>query len=110
MKNTLHQAKKPIFFILLSLLAPDLFAQPTISSFVPTSGPAGTTVMITGTNFSTTPASNIVYFGAVQANVSFSSTTSLTVIVPSGITYQPITVTTNGLTAYTAQPFNTTFL
>ena len=84
-------------------------AQPTITSFSPASGPIGTTVTITGTNFSSTAASNIVYFGAVKATVSAASATSLTVTVPSGATYQPITVTTNGLTAYAAKPFGVTF-
>lgn len=46
---------------------------PTITSFSPTSGPIGTTATITGTNFNTTAANNIVYFGAVRATVKFSS-------------------------------------
>ena len=36
---------------------------PVISSFSPTSGSNGTVVVISGTNFSATAASNIVYFG-----------------------------------------------
>ena len=42
---------------------------PVITSFTPTSGPSGTTVTITGTNFNTTASNNIVWFGAVQATV-----------------------------------------
>lgn len=45
----------------------------------------------------------------MRANVSAASSTSLTVTVPSGTTYQPISVTTNGLTGYSAQPFILTF-
>jgi hypothetical protein len=82
---------------------------PTITSFSPTSGPIGTTVTITGSNFSTTAANNVVYFGAVKAVVVMASTTSLSVTVPIGATYQPITVTANGLTAYSAKPFIVTF-
>ncbi len=85
------------------------FAQPTISSLTPASGPIGTTVIITGNNFNTTPANNIVFFGAVSATVTAASAISLTVTVPVGATYQPITVTTNGLTAYSIQPFIVTF-
>lgn len=86
------------------------FAQvPTISSFSPAYGPIGTTVTITGTNFSTTATSNIVYFGAVKATVTSATSTSLTVTVPTGATYQPITVTVNGLTAYSSKPFIVTF-
>ncbi len=82
---------------------------PSISSFTPTSGPIGTSVSITGSNFSTTPADNIVYFGATKATVSASTPTQLTTIVPAGSTYQPITVTANGLTAYSNAPFVVTF-
>ncbi|MDZ4714490.1 MAG: FG-GAP-like repeat-containing protein [Cytophagales bacterium] len=82
---------------------------PTISSFSPTSGPVGTTVTITGTNFSATPANNIVFFGATQATVTAASATSLTVTVPVGATYQPITVNVGGLIAYSASPFVVTF-
>jgi hypothetical protein len=85
------------------------FAQPTISSFTPTSGVIGTTVTINGTNFDPAPANNIVYFGAVEAVVSASTTTKLIVIVPAGATFQPVTVTTNRLTAYSAKPFIVTF-
>ena len=81
----------------------------SISSFTPTSGPIGTRVTITGTNFSTTPANNIVYFGAVRATVTSATSTSLAVTVPAGATYQPITVTVGGLTAYSSQPFIVTF-
>ena len=84
---------------------------PAISSFFPTSGPIGTTVTITGTNFNTTAANNVVYFGAVKAQVTSASSTSLSVTVPVGATYQPITVTdlTTGLTAYSNRPFVVTF-
>ncbi len=82
---------------------------PTITSFTPTSGPIGTTVTITGTNFSTTPADNIVYFGATRATVTAATSTQLTVTVPTGATYQPITVQVAGLTAYSSNPFVVTF-
>jgi len=83
--------------------------KPTITSFTPASGSVGTTVTITGTNFSTTPANNIVYFGATQASVSTATTTQLTVTVPPGATHQPISVQTNGLTAHALSPFVVTF-
>ena len=84
---------------------------PTILSFSPTSGPIGTTVTITGTNFNVTAAKNIVYFGAVKANVASASSTALMVIAPVGTTYAPISVTdiATGLTAYASAPFNVTF-
>ncbi len=87
----------------------DLFSQPFISSFAPTSGPIGTTVIIIGTNFSPTLADNAVWFGATKATVTAATTTQLTVTVPPGSTYQPISVTVNGLTAYSDKPFVVTF-
>jgi len=90
-------------------LKDNLSSQPSITSYSPTSGPSGTSVTITGTSFSTTPSNNIVWFGAVKAAVTAATSTQLTVTVPSGTTYQPITVTVNGLTAYSSKPFNVTF-
>ena len=78
---------------------------PSITSFSPVSGPVGTTVTITGINFSTTASNNIVFFGAVKATVSAASAASLTVKVPAGATYKPITVTVNQLTGYSLKPF-----
>lgn len=105
-----YYSKPKTFLLVASILFMHvLTAQPTISSFSPTSGTVGTTVIITGTNFNATPANNIVYFGAAKAVVSAASTTSLTVAVPVGATYKPITVTTNNLTAYTTKPFMITF-
>ena len=101
--------KPHLFFLPFIFIASGLLAQPTITSFSPTSGPVGTSVTITGTNFSPTPSNNIVFFGAVKANVTAASGTSLTVAVPTGATYQPITVTVNGLTGYSQRPFIVTF-
>ncbi len=82
---------------------------PAINSFIPLSGPVGQVVKITGNNFSTTAANNIVYFGAVKAVVTSATATSILVTVPAGATYEPISVTTNGYTVYTKQPFNVPF-
>lgn len=98
-----------ICFIATLLLTQQLSAQPAITNFTPESGPVGATVTITGMNFSTTVANNIVYFGASKAFVSSATGTALTVTVPAGATYKPISVTTNGLTAYSAKPFSIAF-
>lgn len=100
--------------ILLSacLIGNFLSAQvPSISSFAPTSGPIGSTVTITGTNFNTTAANNVVYFGPVKASVNAASATTLTVTVPVGTNYLPITVlnTASGLRAQSTLPFKVTF-
>ena len=94
---------------LFCLLLSGAWGQPKISSFSPTSGPVGSTVTISGTNFSPTVANNMVYFGQIRASVNSASSSSLVVTVPSGASFQPITVTTGGLTAYSRNPFVVTF-
>jgi len=84
-------------------------AIPAISNVSPKSGLVGTSLLISGTNFNATAASNIFYSGAVQANVLSASTNSLTKTVPPGATYAPVTVTVIGLAAYSSQPFEPTF-
>lgn len=100
-----------ILLFLLFLCGNAIFAQniPRITSISPLSGPVNTTVTIQGENFNTAPIANIVYFGAVKATVLTASSTSLTVRVPAGATYEPVTVTIFGLTAYSNQFFNVTF-
>ncbi|HUM46145.1 MAG TPA: FG-GAP-like repeat-containing protein, partial [Chitinophagales bacterium] len=83
--------------------------KPTITGFSPANGNVGTIVTINGTNFNTTPANNIVYFGATRAVVSASTSTQLTVSVPTGAIFEPITVTVNGKTGSSSEPFITTF-
>lgn len=79
---------------------------PTISSFSPTAGPLGTTVTITGTNFSPTPSANVVkFFNNRTATVTASTPTSLTVTVPAGTTTGKISVTVNCLTGTSATDF-----
>jgi gliding motility-associated-like protein len=98
--------------LLNCLLFHDLFGQaPIITAFTPSRGPVGITVTITGTNFNTTPANNIVFFGATRANVTAATTTQLTVSVPTGATYAPITLlnTTTALLAYSTTNFTPTF-
>ncbi len=99
------------FTPLFVLLFINIYGQvPTISSFSPTSGNVGTTVTITGTNFSTTLSSNVVYFGAVKATVSAATSTSLTVTVPARSTYEPISIvnTVSGRIAQSKIPFRVT--
>jgi alpha-tubulin suppressor-like RCC1 family protein len=82
---------------------------PFITGFSPATAIPGATVTIFGANFSSTAASNVVYFGAVRAPVISASATSLTVTVPSGATFAPITETVGGLTAFSSALFLPTF-
>lgn len=73
---------------------------PSVSSVSPTSGPAGATVMITGTGFSATPGANTVEFGGVAGTVQSASATSLSVVTPaSGTGTVGVTVAVNGQTS-----------
>jgi gliding motility-associated-like protein len=82
---------------------------PTITGFSPLSGPIGTSITITGTNFSATPANNIVYFGAVRATATAATPTQLTVTVPAGTSYKAIRVNVAGLSGFSSKPFRVTF-
>lgn len=85
------------------------YCQPAIVFFSPKSGPVGSSVTINGSNFSPTPSANTVFFGGVRATVTAATASTVTVTVPFGCMYEPISVTTNGLTAYSALPFVTTY-
>lgn len=80
---------------------------PTITSFT-SSGSEGSTIVITGTNFSTTAASNTVTIGGVVATVVSATATQLVVTVPSGATSGVITVTVGGVTATSSGTFTVT--
>ena len=67
--------KNILFYLLVSFVSLNGFAQPSITSFSPVSGPVGANVTISGSNFSTTPGNNIVFFGAVRANVTAATAT-----------------------------------
>ena len=77
----------------------------SISGFSPTSGPAGTSVTITGAGFNATPANNAVMFNGTAASISSSSATSISTTVPTGATTGRIQVTVAGVTATSAQDF-----
>jgi hypothetical protein len=103
---------KACFGLLVSiLLATSLSAQPIVSSFSPSSGPAGTAVTISGANFNASADSNIVFFGGVKAVVTSATSTSLTVTAPVGATYDPISVLNSGtrLLGYSYKAFLETF-
>jgi hypothetical protein len=72
-------------------LGNEIAASPTITSFTPTNGAAGTTVTITGTNFIGTTAvtfngSNATSFNVVNAN-------TITAVCPTGFICGHISVT-----------------
>ena len=73
---------------------------PTITGFNPPSGPVGTSVTITGTNF--TNVSAVAFNNTNATSYTVDSGSQITATVPSGATNGPITVTTPGGTATTS--------
>lgn len=68
---------------------------PAITSINPTSGVAGNTATITGTNFGAT-VSGSVTFNGILASITSWGNTSIVVTVPSGVTTGPVVVTAGG--------------
>ncbi|HYW34190.1 MAG TPA: IPT/TIG domain-containing protein, partial [Balneolaceae bacterium] len=86
--------------------------QVSVSNISPKSGPVGTTVTISGKNFSSSKSGNKVTFNGTKATIQAASTTKLTVTVPKGATTGPVKVTVGNQTAtgpsftLTANPAN----
>jgi gliding motility-associated-like protein len=80
---------------------------PSITSFSPKNGLAGTSVTITGSNFNANASQNAVYFSGVRATITNATSTQIVVKVPAGAPQGPITVVNmgNGLQASTTLQF-----
>jgi len=76
------------------------YTGPSITSFTPTTGSAGTVVTITGTNF--TGATAVSFGGIGAASFTVNSSTSITATVAAGTTSGNVTVTTPSGTAQRA--------
>ncbi len=101
-----------VFSLIITVWFPRIIlAQTTITSFSPIAAKPGDTVTLTGTNFNTTPASNIVFFGSTKATVTAATNTTLIATVPIGVTYGYITVlnTGTGLIGYSKTNFTPTY-
>lgn len=83
---------------------------PSITSFSPTSGVAGTIVTISGSGFNPYPGNNTVRFGTIQTNVITATESTLTVAVPSNLNLgaMKITVISNGQTIVSSANFTAT--
>ncbi len=97
------------FLCLFFFVQPVQGQKPVINSVAPLKGAVGSTVTISGQNFSPIAANNIVYFGDVKAPVTAATANTLTVMVPPGATYRPLSVTVGGMTTYGTTPFAVTF-
>src|SRR5437762_5002884 len=84
-------------FLLLFFATGAHAAAPTITSLSVTSGPVGTSVTITGTNFGSTQGSSTVKFNGTTATVSTCGATSISVTVPSAATTGNVVVTVSNV-------------
>jgi hypothetical protein len=78
--------------------------EPTITGFTPSSGPAGTSVMITGTALA--GAAAVAFNGVNAATFTVNSDTQIAAVVPVGATTGPIGVTTPDGTATSAENYS----
>jgi hypothetical protein len=87
------KSKNIIVFVLVFTGISQIFAQaPKVASFSPLNGPVGTQITINGSGFNAIADSNVVYFGAARAIVKTANVSQLTVMVPAGATYTPLSV------------------
>ena len=100
-------ANSPQISVTLATVAPAPTA-PTITTFSPSSGAVGTSVTITGTNFSSTLGSNTVKFNGITATLSSGTTTQLVAVVPASATTGKISVTTSVGTVNSSSDFTIT--
>ncbi|HUM46144.1 MAG TPA: SBBP repeat-containing protein, partial [Chitinophagales bacterium] len=94
--------------IFIQKLTQSTIPPPIITSFSPSSGPAGTVVVITGANFDPIPSNNIVRFNGLLTTVSASSGTSITTIVPVGALDGTISVDVICSSGTSPTPFDVT--
>jgi hypothetical protein len=74
------------------------FVPAVLTSLSVNSGPIGTSVTLTGTNFGATVGTSTIRFNGILATASSWSNTSITTAVPVGASSGPVTVTVGGVT------------
>ncbi|MGN6416025.1 MAG: IPT/TIG domain-containing protein [Pseudobacter sp.] len=85
--------------------ATDFYIPPVPAEIAPAHGSEGDVVDITGKNFHTIPAENMVKFGTITAEVTEASSTKLTVKVPAGAVDGRLSVSVKGMSAETINSF-----
>ncbi|RYE26506.1 MAG: hypothetical protein EOP51_00115 [Sphingobacteriales bacterium] len=101
----------------LNLIAGGVTGLPSASSFkeqlkpiitgYPSSGAVGSSIVITGNYFDSTPSNNqVAFYPNIQGTITAATAIALTVTVPAGITPGVISVTTNGLTTKGIKSFS----
>lgn len=82
---------------------------PSIESFYPKTGAAGSQITINGSGFGTVADSIRVYIGGSNAKIESVTGNQIKVLVPFGALHRQLFVTVNGRTAYSKDEFIVTF-
>jgi len=102
--------KGPGFIQLDSVSITNLGTPPSITGFSTHRADIGAAITITGTGFRTNAAENYVFFGGVRATVTSASSSSLSVIVPVGATFDLVRLgNPDGYVVESSVPFLPTF-
>ena len=113
--KVIKRYKVLLFLIFIGLLSSPLLAQkPIVKSVVRNTGSMDNIVSISGLNFGTDITKLVVFFGGAKATLISASDQLLEVLVPSGATFNSLTVTrfqstSPGLTAFSSNPFLLSF-
>lgn len=83
--------------------------QLSVDNFSPRSANAGTVISITGNGFGSQSSANAIFFGPVAAQVNSATANTLSVQVPVGAAFGPVTVSANGNSAWSSYYFNPRF-
>jgi len=105
------KAVQTLTLSILVYISHSLAIAQSITSINPIVGNIGSTITITGSGFNSSANNNIVFFGPTRASVNSASSNSLSVTVPIGATFGPISILniSTGLIAQSVQFFNPTF-
>jgi hypothetical protein len=83
--------------------------RPALSSIAPASGPPGSSITLSGANFSPDPAQNVVLFSGIRGRVTAATAVELTVEVPPCLPARPVSVSAQlGVVASGTLPFTLT--
>jgi Tol biopolymer transport system component len=99
MQRVLQQITLFLIVLMFVSCVNDSTPNPEISNIQPASGPPGTAVTISGSDFSPVPEDNIVNFNGVQAPVNEATESTVKTTVPDSAETGPVEITVAGNTA-----------
>ena len=104
-RNSFCFSRVGLFLLLICLFRVNGFAQLSIQSFSPVNVKTGDTVTIQGSGFQTQASQNKVNFNHKPGKVISATSSTMLAIVPAGISYGFISISTGGFSAISKQAF-----